>query len=78
MILIKNKVGLHEQWEAGVRVATEGKKMTDSWESALKIRDKKVLRGLNSSEGIILGIRVRDTNSRDSPLSCYLLSLGVG
>ena len=40
MILIKNKVGLHEQWEAGVRVATEGKKMTDSWESALKIRER--------------------------------------
>ena len=41
MILIKNEMGLHEQWEAGVRVATERKKkMPDSWESALKIRDR--------------------------------------
>lgn len=41
MILIKNETGLHEQWEAGVRVATERKKkMPDGWESALKIRER--------------------------------------
>lgn len=54
MILIKNETGLHEQWEAGIRVATERKKkMPDSWKSALKIRERdenmKVIEPMRSS-----------------------------
>lgn len=41
MILIKNKMGVHEQWEAGVRVAMERKKkMPDSYKSVLTIRER--------------------------------------
>ena len=32
-------MGLHEQWEAGVAIERK-KKMPDSWERALKIRER--------------------------------------